>query len=172
MIGWQVIDAYVRAHGLAQRPRTIGQTIGGTHAKGSYHYLGLAVDYGVNDSEADQIAALLRPLATGPGCPLVELFGSDGTSLKDGVPLIPEPAGEAGTDTHAAIRAGVTSLDGYVPASMDVVSPASTSSTSSSLSFFGRASTIVRVLEVIAGAALILMGLVQLQRALRPRMAA
>lgn len=166
MIGWGVIDAYVRSHGLAQRPRTPGQTIAGGHAEGSYHYLGMAVDYGCADSECDQIAALLRPLAMGDGCPIIELFGSDGTSLKDGKPLSPEPAGHAGNHTHAAIRPGVTSLDGYSPATMDVASPSS-----SSFAFLGKPSTIVRVVEVLAGAALVLMGLVAMQKALRPKVA-
>jgi hypothetical protein len=129
----------------------------------------MAVDYGLADSEADQIAALLRPLATGPGCPLVELFGSDGTSLKDGAPLSPEPDGHKGNHTHAAIRPGVTSLDGYAPSTVLVAS--TSSSSSSALSMLGQASTWLRLLEIVVGAGLILMGLVALQSALRSKVA-
>lgn len=168
--GWVVVDDYVRARGLATRARTPGQTIAGTHASGSYHYLGQAVDYGRSDSDADAIARLLLPLATGPGAPIVELFGSDGTSMKNGAPLSPEPEGHRGSHTHAAIRAGVTTLDGWSPAvatSSPVLLSTAGAGEIDPVAALGRPGTALRLVEVAAGAILILMGLVALSNTLK-----
>lgn len=169
MTGWAVIDQYVRAHGLAARPRTIGQTAGGTHASGSYHYIGQAVDYGRSDSESDAIAQLLLPLATGAGAPIVELFGSDGTSMKNGAPLSPEPEGHRGSHTHVAIRAGVETLDGWAPSSATSSATFAAADTGKidPVAALGRPGTALRALELTAGAILILMGLVALSNALK-----
>lgn len=175
-MGWGTIDAFVRAHGYAARPRTLGQTVGGTHVGGSKHYLGDAVDYGRNDSESDAIAQLLLPYATGPDAPLIELFGSDGTSMKNGVPLSPEPAGHAGNHTHVAIRPGAT-LDGFTPGASPASSATSSGATfgetsadsgdGGALALLGSGGFWLRLLEVSVGAVLILMGLVALSQALQ-----
>lgn len=109
-MGWSTLDDYAKAKGVRIGAPSPGQTLGGTHASGSYHYAGLARDYG-RESDAAGVERLFAPLASGKNPPIVELFGIGGTSLKDGKALSPEPAGHVGNHTHVAIRAGVSLAD-------------------------------------------------------------
>lgn len=104
--GWNALDGLLAARGVRFGPPTVGQTTGGSHAHGSYHYAGLARDYG-SGSDLTAILATFRPYATGAGAPIVELFGLD-TFLDDGRPFTPSADLRADhqTHVHAAIRPG------------------------------------------------------------------
>lgn len=75
MSTWPDIDLYLSGLGIRIGTPTIGQTTGGVHAPGSYHYLGRARDYGQSNSDMRAIWDALLPYAQGPGHQLVELFG-------------------------------------------------------------------------------------------------
>lgn len=107
-MSWQEIDRYIRSLGIRCDERAPGQTSAGVHSTTSWHYHGLAVDYGLADSDADAIARALEPFAQGPDAPLVELFGSvPGLHYKNGVYTGVDPTGgHENNHTHAAIRRG------------------------------------------------------------------
>lgn len=88
--------------------RSAGQVTSGTHASGSEHYQGRAVDFGGADSDAGAVEALFAPMAATPGSPVDELYGYNGASFKNGAVLSPEPAGHKGNHTHVGVRQGTT----------------------------------------------------------------
>lgn len=111
MGSWRDIDALLRERGVRIGAPTTGQTIGGSHASGSFHYAGLARDYGGSNSDLPAVIGVLRPLATGDGAPLVELFGP-GVQLKRGRPIAsPEIERTHRRHVHAAIRSNATLTD-------------------------------------------------------------
>lgn len=107
MSGWNDIDAYLVARGVRIGPPTIGQTTGGTHTTArSFHYSGMARDYG-RDSDRLAIVAALAPLAQGAGAPIRELFyAPTNTFFDEGRPFTPSTKLREGhqTHVHAAIR--------------------------------------------------------------------
>lgn len=104
MTSWNDLDAFLASRGVRFGAPTIGQTTGGGHVADSYHYRGLARDYGNANSDVGAIIAAFRPYAV-PGGPIVELFGP-GVSIKNGVPI---PTVPGHTDhVHVAICAGCT----------------------------------------------------------------
>lgn len=104
---WQGIDRYLAAKGVRVGAPTLGQTTGGEHAKGSYHYRGLARDYGRSKSDMPAIITELLPFAVGPDHRLAELFGSS-TYWKDGGLITPSKGlFHAHQDhVHVALRPG------------------------------------------------------------------
>lgn len=138
MSGWNDLDAFLSARGIRYGAPTLGQTTGGTHVDGSYHYLGLARDYGSSNSDMPAIIQAFRPYAV-PGGPVVELFGP-GVSIKNGA-AIPQVAGH-GDHVHVAIRAGATL--GQAP-------PASSAPASSGGGGGGPLSAITAPLTALAG---------------------
>jgi hypothetical protein len=72
---WRNIDRFLAAHGVKIGPPTLGQTTGGAHKPNSFHYQGLARDYGRSSSDLPRILEVLRPWAIGPDRVLEELFG-------------------------------------------------------------------------------------------------
>lgn len=85
---WRDIDDWLEDLGLRVGPPTVGQTSGGSHAAGSYHYDGIARDYGASSSDADRIAQALVPLAIGPNRQIDELYYAPlGIFYDNGVPL-------------------------------------------------------------------------------------
>lgn len=71
ILNWLRADAHI-PHG----PPSVGQTTGGKHAAGSYHYRRTAMDSGWSDADASRVARTLEPYALGPGRVLAELFES------------------------------------------------------------------------------------------------
>lgn len=59
---------------LAAKGFTAGSTTGGTHAPGSYHYSGSAIDYGDASNNMQSLWSVLRPMARS----FAELFGPSG----------------------------------------------------------------------------------------------
>ena len=115
MSTWADIDLYLSGRGIRIGTPTIGQTVGGVHAPGSYHYLGRARDYGQSTSDMRAIWDALLPYAQGPGHQLVELFGPWG-AWKAGRDI--EYVGGHTDHVHAAIAA-----DGHLGASQPIPSP-------------------------------------------------
>lgn len=102
MSTWADIDRYLSGRGIRIGTPTIGQTTGGIHVPGSYHYLGRARDYGSATSDMRAVWDALLPFARGAGHQLVELFGPWG-AWKDGRDI---EYVEGHTDhVHAAIAA-------------------------------------------------------------------
>lgn len=180
MQGWQVIEAYVDRAGVRHGVASLGQTIGGTHADGSKHYLGLARDYGLADSDADAISRLFAPLAQGVNAPITELFGSDGASFSHGQRFAPEPAGHAGDHTHVAVAAGAT-VDDLIAgrpvfnanAGIGVTDSGTVDITTADTTLLGRVAglgrtgTWIRVGEVILGGAGLVVGALLLSKDLK-----
>ena len=75
MSTWADIDQYLSSLHIRIGTPTVGQTTGGVHAPGSYHYTGRARDYGSMTSDMRAIWDALLPFAKGPNYQLVELFG-------------------------------------------------------------------------------------------------
>lgn len=105
---WQEIDRYIRAHGIRVGAPTVGQTTGGGHSPGSYHYKGLARDYGTLDgSEPHRIARLLNPLARNPEGPLYELyFALTDTWWKNGQRMSAASIGGHRDHCHVSLKIG------------------------------------------------------------------
>ncbi|HEX2023825.1 MAG TPA: peptidoglycan-binding domain-containing protein [Acidimicrobiales bacterium] len=101
-MGWQVIDNYLKGKGIKIGPPRENQTTGGVHSPGSYHYKGLARDYGDADSDCGAIMDALMPHKH----LFLELFYAP-----RGV-WHPKNVGGHQDHVHAAIRADVTSLGG------------------------------------------------------------
>ncbi len=101
-MGWQVIDNYLKSRGIKVGPPRENQTTGGVHSPGSYHYKGLARDYGDMDSDCGAIMDALLPHKH----LFLELFYAP-----RGV-WHPKNVGGHQDHVHAAIRADVTSLGG------------------------------------------------------------
>lgn len=114
MSTWADIDLYLSGLGIRIGTPTIGQTVGGVHAPGSYHYAGRARDYGSMTSDMRAIWDALLPFAKGPGHQLVELFGPWG-AWKAGRDI--EYIGGHTDHVHAAITA-----DGVLGASQPIPS--------------------------------------------------
>jgi hypothetical protein len=107
---WQVLDQVVDDNAAFRRGApTPGQTIAGTHASASYHYLGLARDYGMSDSDAVAISHLFAPLARSRPDLIPEMFGADGVGYSQGSPF--QAPGHTGNHTHVAVAAGVTAQE-------------------------------------------------------------
>lgn len=172
-MSWQVLDELARRHGLQVGAPTVGQTVGGTHVNGSWHYLGLARDYG-RTSDPVGISKLFAPLARSRPDLIPELFGYDGVGFDNGKPY--QAAGHTGDHTHVAVRAGVTvdQLESALAGSSVAPAPSGGSTAVSggasgvgSLAFIGKTSTAIRLTEILVGSVLILMGLVALSNALQ-----
>lgn len=130
-MGWQQIDAYLTSKGVRIGPPTLGQTTGGTHASGSYHYVGLARDYGASNSDSLGVFNTLAPLATGKNPPIIELYGSDGRGFKNGQPVDgakydPASVAPLSRHTHVAIAAGATLSNQGSPSFLDSINPLKT----------------------------------------------
>jgi hypothetical protein len=107
---WQELDVYLDARGIHRGPARIGQTTGGAHAAGSYHYAGLARDYGDVDGPIRPIFDALLPLATRTDYALVELFGPWGL-YKRGRQITDAALARQHRDhVHAAINPGAPPL--------------------------------------------------------------
>jgi hypothetical protein len=167
---WQVLDQVVDDRGIRRGAPTPGQTIAGTHASASYHYLGLARDYGMSDSDAVAISHLFAPLARSRPDLIPEMFGADGVGYSQGSPF--QPAGHTGSHTHVAVAAGVTAQELESALGGANVAPATPGASTAgsavgSLAFVGKTSTAIRLVEILVGSVLILMGLVALSKALK-----
>lgn len=106
-MGWQVIDNYLKSKGIkigAPRPvQTDGGHPGdGKHSPTSFHYKGLARDYGDVDSDCGAVMDALLPHKH----LFLELFYAP-----RGV-WHPKNVGGHKDHVHAAIRADVSSIDG------------------------------------------------------------
>jgi hypothetical protein len=119
---WPELDAYLRARGIRVGTATLGQTTGGKHAAGSYHYQGLARDHGLYNCDCQAIADALLPLAKGPNHIIVELIWTPsdraGTYYKNGYSYTPSATLARGhrDHVHDAIRPGAphyTQWPGY-----------------------------------------------------------
>jgi hypothetical protein len=111
---WELIDQLLERAGVRIGAPTPGQTTGGTHVNGSFHYEGRARDYGRSTSDVRAITQALLPYATGDGAPIVELFDStSGVFMDNGVAIKPSEELRQGhyDHVHVALRAGAT-LDG------------------------------------------------------------
>lgn len=108
---WADLDALLVTRGVKVGAPTLGQTTGGTHVRGSYHYTGDGRDYGKTSDRAAVLAALL-PLAQGPGHVLAELFYAD-TYYKDGARITPTASLRDGHQghVHAGLRRSATVAD-------------------------------------------------------------
>lgn len=106
---WRLLDAYLAGHGVRFGAPTRAQTTGGKHAPNSYHYEGLARDYGIRNSDLRGVLNALIPLASGPNCAVVELFGLD-VYRRNGAPIMPSTTlwKAHQNHVHAALRAGAT----------------------------------------------------------------
>lgn len=71
---WQEIDEFLKRRGVRIGRPTQMQTTGGRHSPTSYHYRGLARDYGLWDSDAHAAARALLPVARARNSPVFELF--------------------------------------------------------------------------------------------------
>jgi hypothetical protein len=101
--GWQSLDEFLRGLGIRVGDPTAGQTTGGTHVDGSYHYLGLGRDYGAS-SDRDAIALALLPFADEPGDPLDELFYSPLNIFYDeGRAITPSASLRSGHQDHVHV---------------------------------------------------------------------
>ncbi|HKZ18471.1 MAG TPA: hypothetical protein VJQ57_00015, partial [Acidimicrobiia bacterium] len=100
MSTWADIDLYLSNLGIRIGTPTIGQTVGGVHAPGSYHYAGRARDYGQSTSDMRAIWDALLPHARSGV--LIELFGPWG-AWKAGRDI--EYIGGHTDHVHAAIAA-------------------------------------------------------------------
>lgn len=115
--GWRALDGLLAArlvrfappHAAMPGGDPNGQTTGGTHASGSYHYAGTARDYGTSDCDGPAIEHELVALALGAGAPVVELFGPGGFYRK-GAHYSPSSELRAAHQNHwhAALRPGIT----------------------------------------------------------------
>lgn len=103
--GWSNIDAFLQANGVKIGPATKGQTDGGSHAPGSYHYQGTARDYGTAGSDPAAIYNLLVPIAQNPEGPIAELFWDpSGAGWKNGKNI--GPIGGHSDHVHVALKPG------------------------------------------------------------------
>ena len=102
MSTWADIDAYLQSLHIRIGTPTIGQTTGGVHAPGSYHYQGRARDYGSMTSDMRAIWDALLPFAQGDDHQLGELVGPWG-AWKAGRDI--EYIGGHTDHVHAAITA-------------------------------------------------------------------
>lgn len=103
--GWQNIDAFLQANGVPIGPPSKGQTDGGSHASGSYHYQGTARDYGTAGSDPAAIYALMLPMAQNPDGPIAELFWDpSGAGWKNGKNI--GPIGGHSDHVHVALKPG------------------------------------------------------------------
>ena len=117
MSTWADIDRYLTALHIRIGTPTIGQTTGGIHVPGSYHYAGMARDYGSMTSDMRAIWDALLPFAQGPNHQLVELFGPWG-AWKAGRDI--EYVGGHTDHVHAAIAPnGVLKASQPIPAARE-----------------------------------------------------
>lgn len=157
---WEILDAFVDEAGIRRGPPTLGQTTGGSHTGGSFHYRRQARDYGLNDSDANAISRLFAPIAKAHPDLIPEMFGADGVGFDNGAPY--QSPGHTGHHTHVAIGSGVTleqlrAAGGGLDLAGAVPIAASTSSTAGISEAGFR-----RFLLVVAGAGLVLWGTVLL----------
>ncbi len=101
-MGWQVIDDYLKSKGIKIGPPRLEQTTGGVHSKNSFHFKGLARDYGDVDSDCGAVLDALLPHKH----LLLELFYAP-----RGV-WHPKNVGGHVDHVHAAVRADVTAFPG------------------------------------------------------------
>jgi len=116
MLPWQTIDAYLLAKGVKVGAASLAQSTGGTHVPTSYHYQGLARDYGSN-SNREAIAMALLALANGAAPVVIELFYSPlGIFYKNGKKFTPDDKlrRDHMDHVHVAVRGG-TDLRKYLP---------------------------------------------------------
>lgn len=104
---WQEIDEFLRRRSIRIAAPTQEQTTGGKHESGSYHYRGLARDYGVGDSDAPKVAQALLPIARRPRGPIFELFFAPlNIWYQDGHPVDPKRIGGHTDHVHVALEIG------------------------------------------------------------------
>lgn len=100
--GYHTILEWLAAHGVPFNQPTLGQTTGGQHAKGSYHYQGLAVDLSGTPA---MMRNIFDRLAGGIGPYLAELFYDPvGWYIKNGQRVAGAIGGHI-DHVHAAIMA-------------------------------------------------------------------
>jgi hypothetical protein len=105
---WEKIDSYLKAKGFSVGTPDPKQTIQGHHASKhghlSSHYLGLARDYGIHDSDANGIARHLEFIATLPCGPIAELyFAPLGIWYKNGQKVLDGPLVIGGHQDHCHV---------------------------------------------------------------------
>lgn len=102
MSDWRSIDAFLKSKGIRFGYQGSFQTTGGNHAAGSYHYQGLARDYGDADSDCRAIVRALEPFAANGT--LLELFyAPTGTWWKNGKRISGAAIGGHRDHVHAAV---------------------------------------------------------------------
>lgn len=109
MDAWRNIDLFLRSRGVRIGPPTKGQTTGGAHKPNSFHYHGLARDYGRSNSDLREILGELLPYAGGADRVVEELFGLN-TYFDGGRAITPSKGLWASHQdhVHVALRAGRT----------------------------------------------------------------
>lgn len=114
---WQEIDEYLRRRSVRFAAPTQPQTTGGQHERESYHYRGLARDYGTGDSDAARITGTLLPFANTPQGPIFELFFAPlDTWLQGGHRVDPKKIGGHQDHVHVALRQGRHLIADAIPA--------------------------------------------------------
>lgn len=104
---WQEIDEFLRRRSIRFGEPSVPQTTGGQHERTSYHYKGLARDYGVSNSDAPKIAQTLLPIASAPRGPIFELFFAPlDIWVKDGHRIDPKSVGGHTDHVHVALHQG------------------------------------------------------------------
>ena len=104
---WQEIDEYLKRRNVKIGPPSKGQTTGGKHEPTSYHYKGLARDYGLYDSDARAVAQALLPVARMRNSPIFELFFAPlNIWYKEGQPIDGRRVGGHEDHVHVALRPG------------------------------------------------------------------
>jgi hypothetical protein len=104
MSAWPDIDAFLQRQHIRIGPPRASQTTGGEHAAGSYHYKGLARDYGNADSDCAAVLRALEPFAH-DGTLLELFYAPTDTWLKNGQQLNRAAIGDHDDHVHAAIAA-------------------------------------------------------------------
>lgn len=102
MARWPELDDFLKKRGIRYGAPTVGQTTGGTHVDGSYHYAGLARDYGDANSDVPAILAAFLPYAQGSDYTIAELFGLN-VYWKNGKQFTPSADLRADHQDHAHV---------------------------------------------------------------------
>ncbi len=104
---WQEIDEFLKRRGVRIGRPTREQTSGGRHSPTSYHYKGLARDYGLWDSDAHAVTRALLPVARAHNSPVFELFFAPlNVWYKSGCPINGNDVGGHQDHVHVALHRG------------------------------------------------------------------